>query len=213
MHEGERFVVVEKPTRMLSVPGIGPEKADCVILRVREMFPRARGPMMVHRLDYETSGLLVVALDEDAQRDLSRQFETRDVEKAYVALVEGDVARVEGEISLPMRLDVDRRPYQIVDFVHGKPAVTRFRVMTHETDRTRVWFEPLTGRTHQLRVHAATPVDAFGPGRGGLGCPIVGDALYGARGDAERLTLHATWIAFREPGSARRVEFSSAVPF
>jgi tRNA pseudouridine32 synthase/23S rRNA pseudouridine746 synthase len=200
--EGSRFVVVNKPSGMLSVPGKGPEKQDCVASRVRAMFPRATGPLVVHRLDMETSGLLVLGLDEGAQRELSGQFERRETEKKYIALLEGSVARDEGEVSLPLRLDVDRRPYQIVDHVQGREAVTRYRVLSREIDRTRVEFVPLTGRTHQLRVHAAA----------GLGCPIVGDVLYG--GDSgERLMLHACRLAFVDPGTGRRVEVESPAPF
>jgi tRNA pseudouridine32 synthase/23S rRNA pseudouridine746 synthase len=197
-----RFVVVDKPTGMLSVPGKGPEKQDCAASRVRALFPAATGPLVVHRLDMETSGLLVFGLDENSQRDLSAQFERRQTDKKYVALLEGAVEQDAGEISLPIRLDVDRRPYQVVDHVHGREALTRYRVLSHEIDSTRVEFIPLTGRTHQLRVHAAA----------GLGCPIVGDVLYGD-GRGERLMLHAAELSFVDPGTGRRVHVSSPVPF
>lgn len=166
------------------------------------MFPRARGPLVVHRLDMETSGLLLVALDEDAQRDLSGQFESRVVEKRYTALVDGSLRRDSGEIDLPMRADITNRPMQIVDHVNGRPARTRWRVLSREIDRTRVEFEPVTGRSHQLRVHAAC----------GLGAPIIGDSLYGGR-HAERLMLHATRLSFLLPGTRTRVEFESRTPF
>jgi tRNA pseudouridine32 synthase/23S rRNA pseudouridine746 synthase len=197
-----RFVVVDKPTGMLSVPGKGPEKQDCAAARVRALFPSATGPLVVHRLDMETSGLLIFGLDEDSQKDLSAQFERRQTDKKYVALLEGQVEREAGEISLPIRLDVDRRPYQIVDPIHGRPAVTHYRVLSHEIDRTRIQFIPLTGRTHQLRVHAAA----------GLGCPIVGDVLYGD-GHGDRLMLHASELSFVDPDTGRRVQVSSPVPF
>ena len=202
IHAAERFVVINKPSGLLSVPGIGAHKADCAASRVRGMFPRATGPLVVHRLDMETSGLLVFGLDPDAQRDLSLQFEERDTLKRYVALVDGLVDHDIGTIDLPMRLDIDNRPYQIIDHVQGKPAHTRYRVLARETDRTRIEFAPVTGRSHQLRVHAATPRAA-----GGLGHPILGDPLYGEKSSAERLMLHAAYLSFRIPGEATRVEF------
>ena len=188
---------------MLSVPGKGPEKTDCVASRIRVMFPHARGPLVVHRLDMETSGLIVLALDESAQRDLSSQFENRVVEKSYVALLGGSpLAQGSGVVDLPLRPDIENRPVQIVDHVHGRPAKTGWSVLAHEIDRTRVRFTPVTGRTHQLRVHAAA----------GIGRPIVGDALYGGE-PAERLMLHAAELSFLEPGTRRRVMYASQVPF
>lgn len=208
VHATARFVVVDKPSGMLSVPGKGPEKADCAATRVAALFPGASGPLVVHRLDMETSGLLVFGLDPDSQRDLSSQFETRVVEKSYVALLvaagpsDDPLAQESGEVSLPMRGDLERRPLQIIDPENGREAITRWRVLAREIDRIRIRFEPLTGRTHQLRVHAAS----------GLGHPIIGDELYGGP-EAERLMLHAAELAFLEPGTKRRVEFASAPPF
>jgi len=197
---------------MLSVPGKGPEKADCAAARVAAMFPRAKGPLVVHRLDMETSGLLVFGLDEESQRDLSAQFENRDVEKSYIALLTASPApswtgpdplnQDEGTLSVPMRGDLERRPLQIIDPENGREAITRWRIIGREVDRIRIRFEPLTGRTHQLRVHAAV----------GLGHPIIGDELYGGP-EAERLMLHAATLSFLEPGTKRRVEFASAAPF
>ena len=201
-------MVVDKPPGMLSVPGKGPEKADCVAARVRAMFPEASGPLIVHRLDMETSGLMVLGLTPEAQRDLSAQFEAREVEKAYTALLDGDVARDDGLIELPLRLDVNNRPYQVVDFHRGREAITRYRVVAREPDRTRVEFYPQTGRTHQLRVHAATPRDG-----GGLGRPIVGDVLYGQGKPGDQLLLHASRLSFRAPGGGARLEFASPPPF
>ena len=210
----DRYAVVEKPSGMLSVPGKGPHKADCAAVRVGALFPRATGPLVVHRLDMETSGLLVFGLDERAQRELSAQFEGRVVEKSYVALVVGALStswpagepdplnRDQGTISLPMRGDLERRPLQVVDPVNGREAVTHWRVLSREIDRVRVLFKPVTGRTHQIRVHAAA----------GLGRPIVGDELYGGP-EAERLMLHAANLSFLEPGTERRVEFQSSAPF
>lgn len=201
----ELYVVVDKPCGLLSVPGKGPDKTDCVAARVRRMFPRAVGPMVVHRLDMDTSGLIVVALDAPTQRSLSMQFEARSVEKSYVALVEGDVPGDSGRIDEPLRTDIANRPCQIIDHVHGRPAITDWRVLARETDRTRVEFMPRTGRTHQLRVHAAH--------RRGLGCPILGDRLYGDPDSAPRLMLHAATLSFVDPASGRRVEFTSPIPF
>ena len=192
---------------MLSVPGKGPEKADCAAARIAALFPSATGPLVVHRLDMETSGLLVFGLDEDAQRDLSAQFERRTVGKSYVALLPRWAADQRelpdaGTVELPIRADIDRRPVQIVDPERGREAVSRWQVLSREIDRVRVRFEPLTGRTHQLRVHAAS----------GLGRPIIGDVLYGGE-PAERLMLHAAALSFCEPGMPRRIRFQSAAPF
>jgi tRNA pseudouridine32 synthase/23S rRNA pseudouridine746 synthase len=197
-----RYVVVDKPSGLLSVPGKGAHKQDCVPARVQALFPHATGPLVVHRLDMETSGLLVLGLDPDAQRELSGQFERRETEKRYIALLRGDLPSDQGEVRLPIRPDIENRPYQIVDHVHGRPALTRYRVLSRETDRTRVEFIPVTGRSHQLRVHAAI----------GLGHPIVGDVLYGD-GEGERLMLHAAELGFREPGTGRWVLVSSPPPF
>lgn len=177
---GERMLALEKPPGLLSVPGKGAGKEDCAVARARAWCARegvaASGPMVVHRLDMDTSGVMVLALDADAQRDLSGQFERREVEKRYIALVEGVVARDEGEIDAALRLEPEARPFQVFDLERGQPAQTRWRVMAREVDRTRVEFTPRTGRTHQLRVHAALRAPI------GLGHAIVGDVLYGAEG-------------------------------
>ncbi|MCA9272257.1 MAG: bifunctional tRNA pseudouridine(32) synthase/ribosomal large subunit pseudouridine synthase RluA [Phycisphaerales bacterium] len=208
VHVDQRFVVVDKPAGLLSVPGRGPDKADCVIARVLELFPEATGPMVVHRLDMDTSGLLVVALDAGAQRDLSVQFQDRLTRKAYVALVDGIIERDTGYVDLPLRVDWPNRPIQIVCMDEGKPAQTEYRVLARETERTRLELIPVTGRTHQLRVHCADPQ--------GLGAPILGDRLYAhgpARDDHPRLMLHAARLSIRPPGSKRLVDFESEVPF
>lgn len=209
---GEGYAVVDKPPNFLSVPGKGPDKQDCVSARVRGLIPEAAGPLVVHRLDWETSGLLVFGLTPDAQRALSRQFECRQVEKAYVALVEGPVGPDAGQVEAPIRLDVERRPRRIVDHTLGQASVTRFRVLAREVDRTRLLLEPVTGRTHQLRVHLSAP-----RGVGGLGHPIQGDVLYGSEasrsGAFPRLMLHACRLSFLEPGTGRRVGFEFPAPF
>ena len=208
IHATDRYVVIDKPSGLLSVPGIGPHKQDCAVARVRAMFPRSEGPLVVHRLDMETSGLLVFGLDADAQRELSGQFERRVPSKSYVALVDGVLDADEGRIDLPMRPDVANRPWQMIDHIHGRGAVTMFRVMAREIDRTRVRLEPVTGRAHQLRLHAATMRH-----QGGLGAPILGDPLYGDATAAPRLMLHAARLSFLDPATEARVEFESPVPF
>ncbi len=202
------FIVASKPSGMLSVPGIGPAKQVCAISLVRDAFPRSTGPMMVHRLDMETSGLLVVATTPEHQVALSSLFEHRLVHKAYTALLDcthREPLHDEGTITLPMRLDVDNRPYQIIDHAQGRPACTRYRVLSRETDRARVRFEPQTGRTHQLRLHAAAPA--------GLGCPIQGDMLYGEAASAPRLMLHAHELSFRDPLSGETITCLDPPPF
>lgn len=219
--QGPSWVVVDKPAGLLSVPGKGDEpwKKDCVASRVAAMFPEASGPLVVHRLDMDTSGLLVLGLTAEAQRLLSRQFEERKVEKRYTALLEGivDHAR-EGEVNLPIRLDPENRPWQIVDGLHGRESVTRWRVLSYETDRTRVEFTPITGRAHQLRIHAATSTAC-----GGIGHCILGDVLYGTGyrragevgrlAQAERMMLHASYLAFDDPENRKRIEATSAAGF
>ncbi|CAE7232730.1 rluA [Symbiodinium necroappetens] len=200
-----RFVVVDKPPGLLSVKGKGPDKTDCVAERVRAHFPDATGPIVVHRLDMDTSGLLVLALDADAQRDLSKQFEARTVHKTYTALLDGTLEPDEGTIDLPIRADIDNRPMQIHDPERGKPSLTNFRVLARENGTTRVEFTPITGRSHQLRVHAAHPL--------GLGLPILGDVLYGDEHSAPRLMLHATTLEFDDPGTRERVRARSDAPF
>jgi tRNA pseudouridine32 synthase/23S rRNA pseudouridine746 synthase len=157
----------------------------------------------VHRLDLDTSGLLLAAKDADTHAALQRQFLDRQVDKRYVAWVEGAVAGEAGVIDLPLRVDLDDRPRQIHDPIHGKPAITEWRVIARRRHRTRVAFTPRTGRTHQLRVHAAHAV--------GLGAPIVGDRLYG-RPD-RRLLLHAEGLAFTHPHTGARVALACPAPF
>ncbi|MBC7835082.1 MAG: RluA family pseudouridine synthase [Phycisphaerales bacterium] len=199
----DHLVVINKPAGLLSVPGKGPKNQDCVPARARLMFPHATGPITVHRLDMDTSGLLVIALDPDTQRELSRQFEEREVDKSYTALVEGTLAPESGTIDAPIRPDLSRRPHQVIDPTHHRPAITRFKVLGFEPGRTRLELTPLTGRTHQLRVHAAY-----------AGHPIVGDVLYGHdERNAPRLMLHASMLAFTEPATGCRAAFRSTPPF
>ena len=201
------IAVVDKRAGMLSVPGRGIEKLDSVSYRFHTLFPSTPEVCHVHRLDMDTSGLLVLAFDKESVKDLMLQFENREVQKTYIALLEGVIEEERGDIDMPIRLDVDHRPRQIVDWEHGKKAVThweRIRVITTPEERfTLVRFYPHTGRTHQLRVHAAE----------GLKHPIVGDNLYGHQRNGERLMLHAESIKFRHPKTKEEVEFTSPSPF
>ncbi len=202
------YVVVNKPSGLLSVPGRGEHKWDCVTTRVQANFSDATGAITVHRLDMDTSGLLVCALTVAAQRALSIQFQNRVVEKSYVALVDGIVPHESGSVTLPMRLDVDNRPVQIVDHEQGKPCHTDWRVLSYETDRTRLALLPVTGRTHQLRVHCAHIM-----GEESQGYPILGDAFYGNEDSASRLMLHAKVLSFLGLHSPKRVTYSTETPF
>lgn len=205
VYEDDRFVVVDKPSGLLSVPAKDPAVTDHVRSRVARLFPRATGPMSVHRLDMETSGLLIVALDPAAHRDLSLQFQERRVDKTYVALVDGAVPDRAGRIDLPHRLDPDRRPLQVVDRVHGKAARTDWVRLGVESGSTRLELRPQTGRTHQLRIHCAHPE--------GLGHPILGDRLYGVAESAPRLLLHARRLAFEHPETYAPVVVEVPEPF
>lgn len=187
--EDEWLLVVNKPAGMLSVPGKG--EVDSVYKRVREWYPDATGPMIVHRLDMATSGLLLIAKNKEVHQNLQAQFKNRSIKKRYTALLDGIMLPDAGEIDLPLCPDLQDRPRQQVNREWGKPALTRYEVLERKENRTRIAFYPLTGRTHQLRVHAAHPL--------GLNCPIVGDELYGKK--ADRLYLHAEYLEFRHPVS------------
>lgn len=207
LYSDEDIAVIDKSAGLLSVPGKGIDKQDCASSRIKRLFPDAPELPSVHRLDMDTSGILVFAKNEEAKRKLSLQFEARETEKVYVALLRGVVRKQSGDIDLPLRLDVDNRPYQIVDHKKGKRALTHYETVKVEVLNgekvTRVRFYPHTGRTHQLRVHAAS----------GLHIPIVGDRLYGTRRENERLCLHAESLSFFHPSTGKRVTFSSPAPF
>ncbi|MDR0939679.1 MAG: RluA family pseudouridine synthase [Mediterranea sp.] len=190
--EDADLVVVNKPAGMLSVPGKG-EDEDSVYARLRTLYPEATGPMVAHRLDMATSGLMVAAKTKEAHQRLQEQFERREVKKRYVALLEGTLPddKLSGRVELPLCPDPLDRPRQRVSYEHGKPAVTEYEVLERMDGRTLVLFRPLTGRTHQLRVHAAH--------QAGLGHPIVGDTLYGQ--PADRLYLHAEYLEFAHPAT------------
>jgi len=199
------IVVVDKPCELLSVPGRSGQLRDSVQTRLRARYPEATGPLVVHRLDLDTSGLLVVAKDSATHAALQAQFARREIEKRYAAWLDGVVAGDHGLIELPLRVDLEDRPRQIVDREHGKQAITEWRVLERTAARTRIAFVPRTGRTHQLRVHAAHPE--------GLGVPIVGDRLYNPGKLAARLLLHAEHLAFVHPHTGARIELSRPAPF
>lgn len=196
------ILVVDKPTLLLSVPGRGPEKQDCLLSRLQ---PEYGEVLAVHRLDWETSGLMVLARNKEAHRHLSRQFQEREVEKRYIAVVFGQVEADRGEVNLPLICDWPNRPKQKVDFELGKPSLTRWELLQRDNDRSRLLLMPVTGRSHQLRVHLLS-----------MGHPILGDPLY-AEGEAltmaERLLLHAKWLQFCHPACDRVMEFESSPPF
>ena len=203
LHVDSALIVVNKPAGLLSVPGRGEGKADCLASRVMSRYPDA---LIVHRLDMATSGLLVLARGEMMQRELSRLFRERQVDKRYVAVAGGQLAEENGEINLPLICDWPNRPRQKVDFDIGKRSLTRFRSLgiDVESNTTRIELEPVTGRTHQLRVHLAA-----------LGHPIIGDPLYGGEAGraAARLHLHATDLAFIHPLTATFLRFHCDAPF
>jgi len=205
IYEDAVIVVVDKPSGLLSVPGRGSENQDCVVSRIRERFPDCIKQPAVHRLDMDTSGLLLLALTRGAHRHLSIQFEQRQVKKRYVALLDGVITEEGGTIELPFRLDTDNRPRQVYDNVHGKIGITHWKNMGVEGRVTRVAFTPVTGRTHQLRVHAAHPL--------GLGIPIVGDRLYGNGTAPGQLKLHATHLYITHPETGEKLAFDSAPSF
>lgn len=196
IYQDEDVLVVNKPEEMLSVPGIN--ITDSVYTRVKTMFPEADGPLIVHRLDMSTSGILILALNKRAHKFLQAQFIKHTIEKRYEAVLEGVVATEEGFIDLPLRGDLEDRPRQMVCYEFGKSARTKYKVVAIQNGKTRIHFWPVTGRTHQLRMHASHPM--------GLNCPIVGDDLYGQKNN--RLHLHAAYIKFEHPTSRKIVSFT-----
>ena len=196
IYEDEAILVINKPENFLSVPGI--EVKDSVQERMKLMYPEITSPMIVHRLDMQTSGILVLAKTKVSHERLQKQFLKKKIEKRYVALLDGLIEQNEGEINLPLRVDLDDRPRQLVCEEYGKPALTHYEVIERKDNKTRVYFYPITGRTHQLRVHASHVL--------GLNCPIIGDDLYGTK--AERLYLHAEKIEFFHPISNKKLTFN-----
>jgi tRNA pseudouridine32 synthase/23S rRNA pseudouridine746 synthase len=199
----EHLLVLDKPAGMLSVPGRGEHKQDCLSVRARQDWPDA---LVVHRLDMATSGLFVMGRGAAAQRALSMAFERREVGKLYVAVVAGEMGEPGWQtIDMPLGVDWPNRPRQMVDPVHGKPSITRWRAVSAQSGTTRVELEPLTGRSHQLRVHMLA-----------IGHPIVGDPLYAppdVRDAAPRLLLHAAALQLFHPFSGEAIAFESRAPF
>ena len=201
VYQDDDLLVVNKPAEFLSVPGINID--DSVYMRIKTQFPHASGPLIVHRLDMSTSGLLMIALNKRVHKALQKQFIERSVEKRYVALVAGNIAAESGSIELPLVLDFDDKPRQMVCYKTGKPSLTTWQVLERKNNTTRLQLYPKTGRTHQLRVHCAHHL--------GLNTPIVGDTHYGEKSD--RLHLHAEYLAFTHPISHERLEFEVAADF
>ncbi|MCV3270233.1 pseudouridine synthase [Roseobacter sinensis] len=201
LHEDAEVLLVDKPAGLLSVPGKGPELADCLLCRVQAAFPDA---LLVHRLDRDTSGVMIFALTPHAQRHLGLQFEKRMTQKTYVARVWGVPMRKTGTIDLPLIVDWPNRPRQKVDHETGKPAQTDWRVLKDEGETARMRLMPRTGRSHQLRVHMMA-----------LGHPILGDAFYasGLARDFPRLMLHSEELRFKHPQGGRSMKIRSKAPF
>ncbi len=204
IHVDETLIVVNKPEGLLSVPGRGEDRQDCMVHRVQQRFPEA---LTVHRLDMATSGLLVFARGEAMQRALSVLFQDRQVDKRYVAVVKGLLAQDQGEVNLPLIADWPNRPRQMVCFERGKPSQTLYEVLVRDPlkDETRVALTPVTGRSHQLRVHMLA-----------LGHPMLGDPFYGdadSQARAPRLLLHAETLSLPHPVSGERESWVCAAPF
>ncbi|MDD2742589.1 MAG: RluA family pseudouridine synthase [Rhodocyclaceae bacterium] len=201
VHEDADFLVVNKASGLLSVPGRGPDKQDCLIHRVQAVYPEA---LAVHRLDMSTSGLLLLARSPAMHRELSKLFEQRQVGKRYIAVVAGELPALAGEINLPLICDWPNRPRQKVDFEIGKPSQTYYCQLAYDPlkNHSRVELTPITGRSHQLRVHLMA-----------LGHPILGDDLYGTASSAPRLLLHASQLCFPLPGSGKAQHFESVPEF
>ena len=218
LYRDNDIIVVNKQSELLSVPGRGPEKQDCIVNRVKKLFPECIEQPSVHRLDMETSGLMVLAFTKDAHRNLCRQFEEGLVQKKYVALLDGILAKKRipqsGTMELYFRLDVENRPHQIWDSVYGKKAITEWKILDVEKylsplgnkkNVTRVLFIPHTGRTHQLRLASAD--------YHGFEVPIIGDTLYGHCEPNERLMLHSCYIKFTHPSTGKVMEFNCESDF
>lgn len=199
--EDDDIVVISKPEGLLSVPGINVQ--DSVYLRMKEKYPLASGPLIVHRLDMATSGIMVIAKSKMVHKRLQNQFIKRTVKKTYVALLDGVIEKENGVIDLPLRGDIDDRPRQLVCYEHGKKAKTEWKKINSTDNKTKVYFHPITGRTHQLRMHASHPL--------GLNAAILGDELYGK--SKKRLYLHAESISFTHPTTNEKMSFSSESEF
>lgn len=200
LYQDEYILAVNKPQALLSVPGLGPDKQDCLIKRLETLIPQAK---VVHRLDCYTSGIMLFAIGIEMQRALSRIFHDRKIDKQYIALVRQWLEQDEGVIKFPMRCDIENRPRQIVDYEHGKSAVTHWQVLQRNSDFVRLLLKPETGRTHQLRVHCAA-----------MGYPIIGDGLYGNDEIKQaRMLLHADNLLFEHPVSNKKMHLFAQCEF
>ena len=201
VYEDDVLVVLNKPSDLLSVPGKNIK--DCVLNRMISRYPNASGPLIVHRLDMATSGIMLIAKTKEAHDHLQQQFIKRTITKRYTAILDGVIDKSSGIIDLPLRVDLDDRPRQLVCYKYGKSSRTRFEVVGIENEKTRIHFYPITGRTHQLRVHASHFK--------GLNTPIIGDDLYGTK--ETRLKLHAAYIAFKHPKTNKQVRYNATENF
>lgn len=203
IHEDPSFLIVNKPSYLLSVPGRAEDNKDCLITRLQENgYPEAR---TVHRLDWETSGVMVFARNADSHRELSRQFQDRETEKSYTALCWGVPSMDSGSIDLPLRYDPENKPRHIVDYQQGRNALTFWKVLERDEHFSRLELVPITGRSHQLRVHLLS-----------IGHPILGDQLYAhpdALASQPRLCLHATQLSITHPETKERLFFENTAPF
>jgi tRNA pseudouridine32 synthase/23S rRNA pseudouridine746 synthase len=202
IYQDEYIVAVNKPQALLSVPGLGPDKQDCLISRLVKLIPQAK---VVHRLDCYTSGIMLFAIGIEMQRALSRIFHDRKIQKQYIAVVKQWFDENEGVIKFPMRCDIDNRPLQIVDYEHGKSAITFWQVLQRKEETVRLLLKPVTGRTHQLRVHCAA-----------MGYPIIGDGLYGYATDEmeqPRMLLHADNLLFEHPVTEKEMHLFAECEF
>jgi tRNA pseudouridine32 synthase/23S rRNA pseudouridine746 synthase len=201
LYEDRTIVVVDKPAGLLSVPGRGPHLADCLISRIAAIYPDV---LLVHRLDRDTSGVMVFALTRDAQKALGQQFERKQTQKTYVARVSGQLQADSGTVDLPLIVDWPNRPKHMVCHETGKTAQTDWRVVDRSSHETRVSLTPKTGRTHQLRLHMMA-----------LGHPILGDPFYasGADADYNRMMLHSEAVSLTHPSSGEHLEFRTSAAF
>lgn len=202
IHQDEHLLVFNKPSGLLSVPGKGVDLQDSLELRARAEFPEA---LLVHRLDMDTSGVFIMARNKDTQRNLGLQFERRKTDKTYIARVAGSPDQDEGLIDLPLRCDWPNRPLQMVCHEHGKPSQTGWKVLSREGETTLMELKPITGRSHQLRVHMLE-----------LGHPILGDCFYAPEEvfqAAPRLLLHAQSLEIHHPDGGERITFNAETPF
>ena len=200
IYQDEHIIAVNKPQALLSVPGLGPDKQDCLISRLVEQVPEAK---VVHRLDCYTSGTMIFAIGIEMQRALSKIFHDRKIKKEYTAVVNQWFDEEQGVIKFPMRCDIDNRPHQIVDYEHGKSAITYWQILQRDNNAVRLLLKPETGRTHQLRVHCSA-----------MGYPIIGDGLYGNDEVKQpRMLLHADNLIFEHPVNGNEIVLSAECEF